>query len=235
MRPESSHKMILKAGCVFLGAVLLLFSVFPVLPAFAAQTDALDGLIESAFNARRAHVTDGDKLLSDAGFLADSAGTGTGDWAAFAMARYGALDADGRMLYYYNEDYEAYANALLSKMEAFHVSAGVSAGTKLTEYFRMGIALTALGKDVSDIIYEATVYNPTALNRLAVMTLDFALLALGMQTAPITGETAHTRRDYVERIAALQHADGGWSLLVLQSAESDVDVTAMTLTALADD
>ena len=233
MRPLGFHKNILKAGCVFLGAVLLLFAFPPALRAQAAQPARTGELIEAAFNARRAHVTKGDSLLSDPDFLQNSAGNGTGDWAAFAMARYGALDADGKILYSYKEDYGVYADALQAKLEAFYASAGVSSGTKLTEYFRMGLALTALGRDVSDIVYRATVYNPTALTRLSVMSLVYGLLALEMQTAPITDTPQHTDRDFAERIIGLQHADGGWSLTALSSAESDVDVTAMALTGLS--
>ena len=58
------HKLIRKAGCVFLGAVLLLFAFLPAAGAETTTPD-LDALITAAFTARRAHVTAGDSLLAD--------------------------------------------------------------------------------------------------------------------------------------------------------------------------
>ena len=103
MRSRIIYKRIRKAGCVFLGAVLLLFSFLP--PA-RAETD-LTGYITGAFAGRAAHAAKGKDLLSDADFLRLNAGTGIGDWAAFAMARYSTVDAAGKTVYYYGGDYAA--------------------------------------------------------------------------------------------------------------------------------
>ena len=223
------HKRILQAGCVFLGAVLLLFSFLP--PVHAAGT--LSGLITGAFQARTAYSAESGRLLSDPVFLERSAGTGTGDWAAFAMARYSAVDGDGRILYAYDEDYAACRDALKAALDAFYQSAGVTAGIKLTEYYRMGIALTALGGDCTDIILASTVNNPVALKRLSIITLDYALIALDLKATPVPANAAHTRRDLIDRILELQTDDGGWSLTAMAGGGADADVTAMTLTALA--
>ena len=106
MAPRIFHKLIRKAGCVFLGAVLLLFAF---LPAAGAQAGApeLDALIVSAFEARTAHTVSGDRLLGDPTYLETHAGTGTGDWIAFAMARYSFTDGGNRPVYCYDEDYAA--------------------------------------------------------------------------------------------------------------------------------
>ena len=71
------------------------------------------------------------------------------------------------------------------------------------------------------------------LTRLAVITLDYALISLQTRPFTPTGTPAHTAYDFAQRIVALQHDDGGWSLTVTKNSPSDVDVTAMTLTALA--
>ena len=229
MRSRRFYKTFRKAGCVFLGAVLLLFAFLP--PVSAAEP--LDTYIASAFAGRTAHAAKGERLLSDAAFLETCAGTGNGDWAAFAMARYGAVDGKGKTLYYYAEDYAAYRAALETKLAAFYETAGVTSGTKLTEYFRMGLALTALGGDCAEIIAAATVNNPTALTRLSIITLDYALIALEALRLPVPKDAKHTPQDYVDRILALQMEDGGWSLTSMLGGAADVDVTAMTLTALA--
>ena len=219
----------MKASCVFLGAVLLLFTFLP--PVNAADT--LDATVTSAFAGRKAHTAKGERLLSDAAFLENCAGTGNGDWAAFAMARFSAVDGKGKPLYDYEEDYDTYRDALQAKLTAYYKANGVRSGTKLTEYFRMGIALTALGGDCTEILAAATVLNPTALTRQSIITLDFALIALTMTDFEIPENAQHTPQDYADRILALQTADGGWSLTAAAGGEADVDVTAMTLTALA--
>ena len=229
MRSRNFHKTLQKAGCVFLGAVLLLFTF--ICPVCAA--DPLDHTIEAAFAGRTLHAAAGEKLLSDPSFLRSCAGTGNGDWIAFAMARYSAVDGGGKTMYYYEENYAAYRAALETQLNAFYASAGVSSATKLTEYFRMGIALTALGGSCGDIILAATVNNPTALTRLNVITLDYALIALSMLNYAIPADAKHVPQDYADRILALQMTDGGWSLTSMLGGGADVDVTAMTLTALA--
>ena len=229
MKSRSFHKTFLKAGCVFLGAVLLLLSLF--VPVTAASQ--VEKTVAAAFNGRTLHTAKGDRLLSDTSFLQTCAGTGNGDWIAFAMARYSVLDGRGNTLYYYDEDYASYRVALQQKLTDFYETEGIKTGTKLTEYFRMGIALTALGGDCSEILLAATVNNPTALTRLSIITLDYALISLSMLDFTIPQDAKHTPQDYVDRILALQMADGGWSLTSMLGGDADVDVTAMTLTALS--
>lgn len=229
MKSRRFHKTFQKAGCVVLGAVLLLLSFF--VPVTAASS--LEKTVAAAFSGRTLHTAGGDRLLSDASFLQTCAGTGNGDWIAFAMARYCVLDGRGNTLYYYDEDYASYRAALQRKLTDFYKTEGIKSGTKLTEYFRMGIALTALGGDCREILLAATVNNPTALTRLSIITLDYALISLSMLDFSVPQNAKHTPQDYVDRILALQMADGGWSLTSMLGGDADVDVTAMTLTALA--
>lgn len=228
MTPAVIHKRIRKAGCAFLGAVLLIFVFLPAAGA-AAPANSLEPIIEAAFDARRAHTVSGQRLLSDPAFLAADAGSGAGDWIAFAMARYGSARTLGSV-YYYPEDYAAYAAALEKKLEEFYAASGVKPNTKITEYFRMGIALTALGGDASRYIAAATLENPTALRRIPLLSLDYGLIALCMKPVTLTGAPARTVQELVEAVLGQQKPDGGWSLM---QGASDVDVTAMTLTALA--
>jgi hypothetical protein len=232
MNTERFHKKILQAGCVFLGAVLLLFCFLPAAQA-KTDADALQSVIEAAFSARRAHTANGKKLLSDAAFLESCCGAGLGDWAAFAMARYGVRTADGETQYGYDEDYAVYADALERKLNAFYAGAGITASVKLTEYYRMAIALAALGRDAGDIVLAATLNNPVSLKRLSVITTAYALLAMAAQNVSVPEAPAHTPAEFIQRLFELQHDDGGWSLTPALNAASDVDVTCMALTALA--
>lgn len=231
MFPYVFHKRILKAGCVLLGAVLLILTFLPM-GAAAAAPDALEQHIIEAFDGRRAHTTAGEKLLSDPAFLKQNAGTGLGDWAAFAMARYGNTGS-GVNAYFYDEDYETYRAAVDTALRTFYSETGVSSGTKLTEYFRMGIALTALGDDCGDIILAATLENPVLLTRLSIITLSYSLIAMEMAELPAPVSPVHAAHDYVDQILALQMEDGGWSLNPMLAGGADVDVTAMALTGLA--
>ncbi len=226
------HKKILKAGCVFLGAVLLLFAFLPPAGAETGAPD-LDALIVSAFEARRAHTVSGGRLLGDPTYLETHAGTGTGDWIAFAMARYGFTEGGKQPVYCYAEDYAAYIAAVQNKLDAYYEETGIRTGTKLTEYFRPAIALSAMGADESFYVTAATVYNGTDLKRIALMSLDYGLIAYWMRDVTVAGEPAHTASDLMHRLLELQLPDGGWSISSLMGGASDVDVTAMTLTALA--
>ena len=221
------HKRILKAGCVFLGAVLLLFAFIPAVNA----ADDIESCITAAFDGRRLHSTKEARLLSDPAFLEKNAGTGLGDWTAFAMARYGNTDS-GTNTYFYDEDYGAYLTAVDAALRSFYEENGVTSGTKLTEYFRMGIAVTALGGDCGDIILAATLNNPVKLARLSIITLVYSLIAVEMTDLAVPEDPAHTPQDYVDRILALQTEDGGWALNSMLGGGADVDVTAMALTAL---
>ena len=232
MNARSFHIKIRKAGCVFLGAVLLLFAFLPAAGAQAGAPD-LDALIVSAFEARTAHTVSGDRLLGDPTYLETHAGTGTGDWIAFAMARYSFTDGGNRPVYCYDEDYAAYTDAVQRKLDAYYEETGIRAGTKLTEYFRPAIALSAMGEDESFYITAATVYNGTDLKRIALMSLDFGLIAYWMRDIEIADEPVRRASDLMHRILELQLPDGGWSISSLMGGASDVDVTAMTLTALA--
>lgn len=149
-----------------------------------------------------------------------------GEWTVFGLARFGKIEAEEWFAGYY-ERLEAYVESC----------EGVLHAKKYTEYSRVILALTAMGKDPSDVAgynlltpladYEQTVFQ-------GINGPIFALLALdsGNYEIPqnVADSTQATRELYVKAILNQELADGGWALT---GDQADMDITAMALQALA--
>lgn len=114
---------------------------------------------------------------------------------------------------------------------------GVLSDRKYTEYSRTVLALTAIGKNPADVA-GFDLLKPLAdfeqVTRQGINGTIFALLALdsGNYEIPENPDAAvqATRQMYVDELLARALPDGGWTLT---GGEPDVDITAMTLQALA--
>ena len=149
-----------------------------------------------------------------------------GEWAVFGLARFGEIEAE--------EWFEGYYERLEAYVESCE---GVLHAKKYTEYSRVILALTAMGKDPSDVAgynlltpladYEQTIFQ-------GINGPIFALLALdsGNYEIPqnVADSTQATRELYVKAILDQELADGGWALT---GDQADIDITAMALQALA--
>lgn len=134
-----------------------------------------------------------------------------------------------------NSYYEEYYNNVVDYVKE---CGGVLHNKKYTEYSRVIIALTSIGKDPRNVggynlllplgDFEKTTWQ-------GINGVIWALIALdcGQYDMPYNenAQIHATREMYVEKIVDSQLADGGWSLL--GSGESDIDVTAMALQALS--
>ena len=153
-------------------------------------------------------------------------GSLTGDWTVFGLARSGSKVSQK----YYDIYYKNVEAAVAEK-------GGRLSETKYTEYSRLVLALTAIGRDPRDVGgYDLLV--PLADQERAttqgVNGAVFALLALDSAQYEIPDDpdaaVQATREGYVAEILSRQNEDGGWSLA---GGPSDVDLTAMALQALA--
>lgn len=149
-----------------------------------------------------------------------------GEWMVFGLARSGA-EVPGGYFDNYFENLAAYTAE----------QGGVLHARKYTEYSRVILAVTAIGKDPRDVggynllvplaDYEQTVFQ-------GINGAIFALLALDSGNYEIPANTADstqaTRELYVDFILSAECTDGGWTL---SGDVADVDITAMTLQALA--
>lgn len=155
-------------------------------------------------------------------------GTGSvgGDWLIFGLARSGVKDPQK----YFDAYYENVEAAVREKN-------GVLSDRKYTEYSRTVLALTAIGKNPADVA-GFDLLKPLAdfeqVTRQGINGTIFALLALdsGNYEIPENPDAAvqATRQMYVDELLARALPDGGWTLT---GGEPDVDITAMTLQALA--
>lgn len=155
-------------------------------------------------------------------------GTGSvgGDWLIFGLARSGVKVPQK----YFDAYYENVEAAVREKNV-------VLSDRKYTEYSRTVLALTAIGKNPADVA-GFDLLKPLAdfeqVTRQGINGTIFALLALdsGNYEIPENPDAAvqATRQMYVDELLARALPDGGWTLT---GGEPDVDITAMTLQALA--
>ena len=189
--------------------VLICLILSWVLPAQATQEDAL--------------AQTGQYLLQTVS--APKVGSIGGEWAVIGLAR-SSLSVPQS---YYSGYYQRLCDTLRQKQGVLHEK-------KYTEYSRVVLALTAIGRDPASVAgynlltplgdFDKTVWQ-------GVNGAIWALLALdsGGYDMPqnASARTQATRQLYVEHILSCQQPDGGWNL---SGSAADPDLTAMALQAL---
>lgn len=149
-----------------------------------------------------------------------------GDWLVFGLARSGA-DVSQKYL-------DTYYKNVVNYVEE---TGGVLSERKYTEYSRVVLALTAIGKDPRDVAGYDLLLPLADFDETVSQGLNgaiFALLALdsGRYDIPENPDAATqaTRELYVAEILRREIETGGWAL---SGNEPDADMTAMALQALA--
>ena len=152
-----------------------------------------------------------------------------GEWAVLGIARSGADIPD--------EWYNTYYNNAAKYIKENN---GVLHNKKYTEYSRCILALTAIGKNPQNISgynllkplgdYEKTIWQGLNGPIWALIALDSA--NYNIPSNPDAAVQA-TRDMYIKYILSMQNTDGGWALNSNDNNGSDVDITAMSLCALA--
>ena len=149
-----------------------------------------------------------------------------GEWLIMGLARSGLEISD--------EYFETYFQNLSVYTAQ---QGGVLHAKKYTEYSRVVLAVTAIGKDPLDVggfnmllplaDFEQTVFQGINGPIFALLALDSGNYEIPENTAD---STQATRDMYVDYILNAQLPDGGWSLM---GGEPEIDLTAMALQALA--
>lgn len=157
-----------------------------------------------------------------------------GEWAIIGLARSGYEVPNQYYQKYYNV-VENYVKSLDGKLH----------DKKYTEYSRLIVALSAIGKDARDVggynlltaigDYDKTIWQGLNGPIWALIALDSAKYDMPENPA---AEVQATRQMYIDRILECQLSDGGWSLFGGTESEdkdskSDPDITGMALQALA--
>ena len=201
-------RMILKSACAFILVLMLLLSMTACIGETAAFSldDCAAAMLESVREPAYGSVG--------------------GEWAALGLARWGGEVPQDWFESYY-EAVETYVGSC----------EGVLDTRKHTEYARVILTLTAIGRDPADVggydllvplaDYEQTVFQ-------GINGAVFALLALDSGSYEIPRNTADgtqaSRELYVDYILTTECSGGGWAL---SGMEADIDITAMTVQALA--
>ncbi len=158
-----------------------------------------------------------------------------GEWAVIGLARSG-----------YDVPEEYYQDYYATVEEYVAACSGVLHAKKYTEYSRVILALTAIGKDPADVAgynlltplgdYDKTIYQGLNGPIWALIALDS-----GSYDMPQNRDAAvqATRDMYIDRILECQLDDGGFSLFggtsfaTADDSVADPDITGMALQALA--
>ena len=190
-------------------AILLTLTV----PAFAASS------VQSEVQGSAAYMVSAVK--------SPEVGSIGGEWAIIGLARFGyTVPAN------YYDDYYARVEKYVKNCS------GVLHERKYTEYSRVILALTAIGRDPSNVAgynllmplgdFEKTIWQGLNGPIWALIALDSGNYEIPKNPS---AKTQATRQLYIDEILNSQMKDGGWSLT--GTGESDVDITAMALQALA--
>ncbi|GAA0136356.1 hypothetical protein YSY43_31970 [Paenibacillus sp. YSY-4.3] len=106
----------------------------------------------------------------------------------------------------------------------------------VTDYERMVLAVTAIGKDprsVAGTDLLEKIYNNARMTNQGTNGLVFALLSLDAAKADIPNDALWTRDKLVAAVLQQQNSDGGFPISKESNGQSDIDMTAMALQALA--
>lgn len=214
-------RKIKRTSLVLLMTVVMLISC--ITPVFAADDVVLDAAIKDT--AEYMYRTVSSPQVGSIG----------GEWAVLGLARSGYEVPEEYYKKYYST-VEKYVKALEGNLH----------DKKYTEYSRLIVALTSIGKDPSDVAgynlltplgdYDKTIWQGLNGPIWALIALDSGNYPMPQNPA---AETQATRDMYIQRILECQLSDGGWSLFggtdysTSGDGVSDPDITGMALQALA--
>ena len=194
------------------------------------ETAETTAAVETRTAAGQSTVTD-EELTQTAQWLMEQIpqptyGSVGGEWAVFGLARSG-VSVPKEYFEVYGENVAAYT--------AEH--GGVLHAKKYTEYSRVILAWTALGKDATDVggfnllvplaDFDQTVFQGINGPIFALLALDSGAYDIPENTA---GTTQATRDGYVDYILNAELPGGGWSFA---GGDAETDITAMALQARA--
>ena len=158
-----------------------------------------------------------------------SVGSTGGEWSIIGLARSGYPVSDD-----YYDTYLSNVNTTTSDKD------GNLNSNKYTEYSRVILAVTAIGGDVTDIAGYNFLEKLADFDKIKFQGINgpiFALIALDSNNYAIPTvkgvSTQTSRAMLIDYILDAHLDDGGWNLSSTFTGESDPDMTAMALQALA--
>lgn len=230
MRKNVRHKII-----VFLTVFLLLTAIFsPVAGAIYAYGESYSYSRDELLSYAKGIVAWRNQtagLPADADVIKDvltsQAGTTSSDWFVIAMSKLGLPG-----------DYNAYLAGITEQVKQRYQSEGKLSSVKATEWHRISLAMLACGGNPQSVGGSINLIADGTYNRGLVKPLNaqgnngivFALISLDAKNYGVPANALESRMDILQSLLDCQLADGGFAQW---GSSSDVDVTAMALTALA--
>ena len=173
----------------------------------------------AALNLDSIYKTTGDYLAESA---APSTGSIGGEWKVLGLARSGRKVPSVDAYYASVVDYVSKTADAQERLDS-----------KPTESARLILALTAIGKDVTNVGGHDLLKGLNSMDYIKTQSVNgpiFTLLALDSRSYAVSGDV--TRDKLVAAILATQLDNGGWP--VMKSKDfADIDMTAMAIQALA--
>ena len=207
----------------------MLLTVQPILAASSSAEDIRqlqEGIVTWKTTA------EGEKQLLSGDFL-DAAGSAESDWFAFDLARMGEA-----------ENSAAYLSRLKDAVERIYASIEDSkVSLRVSDLHRIAMTVKALGADPENFGKDADgnsidLIRDTVWNSIwgdpgnqGINGYIWALLTIDSGAYKEPEDAEWTREKIISEILSRQLADGGFGLI--KTDPSDVDLTSMTLTALA--
>ena len=191
----------------------------------ADKVDALTAAIIKLNRLKHADLMANlDTIYKTTGDFMATLGTPTvnstgGEWMVIGLARSGRPVPAG----YYDNVVE-YVKAKADANERLHRA-------KVTDNARVILALTAIGKDVTNVGGHNLLKGLDNMDYVQTQDINgpiFTLIALDSHNYPTMGDV--TREKLIQVILAAQLNDGGWDL---SGTKADPDMTAMAIQALA--
>ena len=173
-------------------------------------------LAEQSKRLQEIYKTTGDFMATLGTPTVNSTG---GEWMVIGLARSGRPVPAG----YYDNVVE-YVKAMADANERLHRA-------KVTDNARVILALTAIGKDVTNVGGHNLLKgldNMAYVQKQGINGPIFTLIALDSHNYPTMGDV--TREKLIQVILDAQLPDGGWNL---SGENADTDMTAMAIQALA--
>ena len=222
---DAIGEVTLESGEAVLTAQAAFNALTPEQQAQVSNADKLQSAVTKLAALRKAVLTEKlDELYKTTGDFMATLGTPTvnstgGEWMVIGLARSGRTVPAG----YYDNVVE-YVKAKADANERLHPA-------KVTDNARVILALTAIGKDVTNVGGHNLLKGLDNMAYVQTQGINgpiFTLIALDSHNYPTMGDV--TREKLIQVILDAQLPDGGWDL----SAENaDTDMTAMAIQALA--
>ena len=222
---DAIGEVTLERGEAVLTAQAAFNALTPEQQAQVSNADKLQSAVTKLAALRKAVLTEKlDEPYKTTGDFMSKLGTPTvnsigGEWMVIGLARSGRTVPAG----YYDNVVE-YVKAKADANERLHRA-------KVTDNARVILALTAIGKDVTNVGGHNLLKGLDNMAYVQTQGINgpiWALIALDSHNYPTMGDV--TREKLIQVILDAQLTDGGWDL----SAENaDTDMTAMAIQALA--